>query len=49
MRYVVGYRGFQIIREGENKYFLIYRNDKLVCNVKFYSFADARRECDYLR
>lgn len=49
MRYIVGYRGFEIIREGQNKFFQIWKNGKLVSNATFWSFADARRECDFLK
>lgn len=49
MKYVVGYRGFEIIREDQGKPFKIYRNGKLATEAVFWDFASARRECDWLR
>jgi hypothetical protein len=47
MKYVVGYRGFEIIREGEGKPFQVFWKGKLASPLEFWNFADARRECDF--
>ncbi len=55
MRYVVGYRRFLIVREGEGQPFRIYARlpdggigPVLAGGATFRDFAAARRECDYL-
>lgn len=49
MRYTVGYRGFQIVRDSPDEPYRILKNDKPASHVKFWTFGDARRECDSLR
>jgi hypothetical protein len=49
MRYIVGYRGFEIIREGQDQPFKIFKDGKLATPANFWNFADARREVDSLK
>lgn len=49
MKYVVGYRGFEIIRDDPKQPFQIFKDGKLASPDKFWSFGDARRECDILK
>jgi hypothetical protein len=49
MRYSVGYRGFKIVRDGDNQPYQIWKDDKLASPGKFWSFPDARREVDHLK
>jgi hypothetical protein len=49
MRYIVGYRGYEIIREDQSQPFQIFKDGKIATPATFWSFADARREVDYLK
>lgn len=48
MQYIVGYRGFKIIRNSSQEPFKIYKGDTLATDATFWNFGDARRECDWL-
>jgi hypothetical protein len=49
MDYIVGYRGYQIIRKDGDRAYQIYKDSKLVSDVKYYDFGTARHEIDYLK